>query len=339
MAVVAHWSSLAEAERLTQSHLVGGMIEENMKRGDLVTTLPIVQFTGLSAKWNREKSGPTTRNFGIGSQITWQAASSLTPMETKLKRMAVATLMDDFVADTYGNLTNYEAIQLLEDEKSMLQNINDRIIYGDLTYTDGDADGLHALAQASPTNFAGDSLNVDMAEAGLSLKTMRDIEDAMIGGIDYWIFPFVIANRLDAYMQEAGIATNTFGQIQFGMDDVGKRITSFNSIPILRSDYSVAEQANTGVGSDARAKHSSGDKQYSVFAVKRGNVLLGQPGLSYSFGGRKVGPGQLWKSTYFEEMEDTDESGIRLVHYGALLDGASTAIARIYDIEDLAIVA
>jgi hypothetical protein len=341
LAIVGHWSSLAEAERLTQSHLVGGMIEENVKRGDIVSLLPMVQYSGLSAKWNRESTGPTTRNLSIGGQITWQSASTLTPVEVKMKQLAVATLLDDFVADTYASHTDYEAVQLLENKKSMLIKINDQLVYGDLTYSagNGEPDGLHAIAQEFATNFDGDSLDIDGGQAALSLKDLRDMEDRMSGGIDFWLFPYPLANRLDAYMQEAGISTNTFGSISFTVDELGKRVMTWNGIPIIRTDYLVAEEANTGQGSNARAKNSSGAKQYSVFGIKVGSVLAGQGGLSYGFGGRNLEAGNLWKSDFFETMENQDASGIRLIHYGVPMAGATTAICRIHDVTDAAIVA
>jgi hypothetical protein len=341
MASVGHWKNLAEAERLTQAHLVAGIVEEDIQMGGLIPRLPLAQFSGLEAKWNREKTLPTGQQASIGATLTWQEAAEVDPRNTGLKITYVQTVLNHFVSEVYGNINNYQAVQLMQDKKAMLKKIEDLVLYGDLTYSAGslDFDGLHALCENSGTNFNSDSIDVDMLEAGLSLKTLRDTEDRMLHGVDAWLFPKVIANRLDAYTQEAGLSTNTFGALGFGMDDLGKHVTRWNGKEIIRSDFLVAEQANTGVGSDARGKYTSGDKQYSIFALKFGQVMAAEPGLTLAWGTQGGAEGQLWKQVFFPNLEDFDAAGIRLVTYMGLLDGSTVAAARIYDIEDVAVVA
>ena len=159
-------------------------------------------------------------------------------------------------------------------------------------------------------------------------------------GIDFWLFPYPILDRLSAYVQEAGLATNTFGNIDFTLDDLGRRVTSWNGAPIIGSDYLVAEQANTGAdGTSLRTKHSSGDEQYSVFAIKRGQVARGEGGLTFAFGGDGASAGEPLMVDYFPSLEDFDASGLRHRMYYNLADGSRMSIGRIYDIEDSAVVA
>lgn len=340
MASIGHWTNLAEAEKLTQSVLVAGLVEENIKNGGLLPLIPVAQFQGKTATWNRESTIPTAQTAEIGAQLTWQDAAEVDPQETGLKIVYVQTPLNHYVPAVYGSINNYEAIQLLNNKKAMLQKLEDLMIYGDETFSTGNLefDGLHALAQASGSDFNSNTLDIDEGEAGLSLANLRIIEDNMRHGLDAWIFSKPIARRLDAYVQEVGISTNTFGSISFTLDELGKKVTHWNGTPILRSDYLVGEQADTGVGSDARAKRTSGDIQYSVLAVKFGQVMEGDPGLTFAWG-NTGSPGELWKTVLFPNLEDFDASGLRLVTYGSVLDGSSMALARIYDIEDVAIVA
>ena len=341
MVAVGHWKDLAEAEKLTENVLVAGIIEENIKEGGVIGTLPVAQFQGKLAKWNRESTIPTAQTAGRGSLLSWQEATETDLRELGLKTVYIQTVLDQFIPEVHGNFNNYTAIQLLQDRKAMLQKLEDLALYGDESFSAGNLefDGFHALAQASPTNFDGDSLDIDEGEAGLSLANLRLIEDRMKHGIDYWLFPKTIARRLDAYIQEAGLSTNTFGQISFGMDDLGKRVTSWNGKPILRSDYLVAEQSSTGEGSNARAKRTSGDNQFSVFAVKLGQVMVGEPGMTFMWGNKTPAPGMLWKEVFFPNLEDFDAAGIRMVNYSAIADGSTMSLARIRDIEDVAIIA
>ncbi len=340
MPSVGHWSTLTEAEKLTDTVLIGGLVEENVKKGGILGLLTAAQFSGKSAKWNREKNIPTAQNVDIGTQLTWQEAADIDQQETVLKRIYVQTILDNFVAETYNNINNYQAIQLLNNKKAQLQKIEDQLIYGDLSFSTGslEFDGLHALAQASGTNFHSESLDIDMGSGALSLNNLRLMEDRMRHGVDLWVFPKVVARRLDAYVQENGISTNTFGQIMFTLDEVGKKVTMWNGVPILRSDYLVSEQANTGQGVEARAKNTSGAANYSIFALKMGQVMQAEPGLTIAFGGDGVSIGNLWKTIFFPNLEDFDSAGLRLISYLALLDGSSMSIGRIWDITDAAVV-
>jgi len=341
MVAIGHWANLTEAEKLTESVLVAGIMEENIKKGGILGLMPVAQFTGQTAKWNRESVIPTAQTAGRGSILSWQEAATVIQLETALKTVYVQTVLDQFVPEVYGNFNNYAAIQLMQDRKAMLQKLEDLSFYGDLTFSAGtlEFDGLHALAQASGTNFNTDSLDIDEGEAGLELNNLRLISDRMLHGMDAWVFPKPIARRLDAYVQEAGLSTNTFGAVSFTMDELGKRVTMWDGMPIIRSDYLVSEQANTGVGSDARAKNTSGSNMYSIFAVKFGQVMQGDPGLTYVWGNKTPAPGMLWKEVFFPNLEDFDAAGIRAVNYSAILDGSTVALARIYDITDVAVVA
>ena len=337
-----HWSTLAEAQKLSQSHQTDGFIEEDIKRGGLFGLIPVWQLVGKDLIWLREQVGQIASLASVGSQLVWTDNVTYDKRTLELQRVYAQAPLDHFVSGVYKNINDYEAIQLMELKKAVIQKINDLMIYGDVTYgAAGEFDGIHALSEASAADFAGtaDMLDIDQASAGLSLKNLRDIEDRMKYGIDFWLFPYQIANRLDAYVQEAGL-TNTFGAISFTLDQVGKRVTHWNGVPIVRSDYLVAETANTGRGSNLRSKNTSGaSENFSVFAIKAGNVARREPGLTYVFGGNGFGGGEPFRTVRFEELEDFDAAGLRLISYASLADGSAMALARINDITDVAIVA
>ena len=243
---------------------------------------------------------------------------------------------------------------MLESEKGLKRKLGARLIYGDETYggTPYQMDGYHALAaeRGSPyysSDLTQDPKNIDMEEAGLSLGYLRVMIDELKHGVDEILAPYEIIRRMDAAYQEkgfAGLAYNSAGNLGFmtmGFNEAGKRVLFWDGIPIVRTDYLVAEQLDTGTGasSDARAVNSSGDYQYSLFAVKYGMVIQGEqnPGVMFAYGGTE-GQGDLYKLVRFPELEDYDAGGIRLVTYGNTLLGSSLCLGRIFDIEDLAIV-
>lgn len=339
-----HWLNLAEAEKLTQSFLVPGVVEQNLKRGGLLSVFPLAQATGLDIQWNRSNADQTATLAAIGDTLTWTDAVTYDKQTTALRTVYIQTPLNKFVESIYGSINNYHAQQLIENKRAVVRKLEDLLIYGDVTYNTSpqEFDGLHARAEdnGNDTGIDADAadLDIDMGEGALSLTQLRVQSDIMKAGIDFYLMPLQIARRIDAWVQEAGIGT-PIGSVSFSVDQMGKKVTHWDGVPIVRSDFMVAEQANTGVGTDARAKNTSGTKQYSIFAIKMGQVMEKEPGLTLAFGGAENEPGEMFRMDFFDKLEDFDASGMRLVSYLALLDGSMYAVGRIFDITDAAVVA
>lgn len=354
-----HWKTLAEAQKLTQSLKVPGVFEEDIKRNNPLERIPVGQAagTGLKIEWLREKvtTEDAVVETDIGDQLSWSDDIEYEEKESTLRRLYIQRKLDKYVQGIYGTYNNYEARLLLECEKGLKRKVGDRLIYGDTTYGGSPTqfDGYHALAAEHGTPYtagsAYDPKNIDGGEAGLSLALLRVMVDELKHGVDELLAPYEIIRRMDAAYQERGFTyavssngTNHLAFLTMGLNELGKRVLFWDGIPIVRTDYLVAEQANVGTGgsSDIRAKNTSGDKQYSIFGLKYGMMMDGEanPGIMFAYGGTE-GQGDLYKLVRFPELEDYDAGGIRLVTYGSVLLGSSLCLGRIYDIEDSAITA
>lgn len=338
-----NWKTLDEARKLTESTKIPGVFETDIKRVNPLERMPVIQAsgTGKSIKWLREKNFSETavQDLDIGDQMTWSDDIEYEEVETYLKRLGLQRKLDNFVRDIYSTYNNYRQRVLVEMEKKLMRRIGHRAIYGDLTYgSSGQWDGLHALAAERGT-AAADTLNQDMGDAGLSLATIRNMEDqGKLGWDEIWA-PYEVIRLLDAAYEEkgfAGLAYNTagnLGMLMRSMNDVGKRILFWNSIPIVRTDYLVGEEDSTGTGasSDARGLYSA-TKNFSMFFLKYGNVMNEEPGVCFAYGGTE-GLGDLYKFTPFEKLEDYDGEGMRMISYGAVLLGSYLSLGRIIDID------
>ena len=336
MTLVGHWKTLAEAQKLSLTQLITGVFEETIEFGGLINMFPVAQVTGTTVTWNRENTLPSGSWAAVHDVLQWSGDVDYTQKTSTLKILYKQTLLDNYIESTYGNFNNYRMIQLFETKKGILRTAEDAFIYGDTTYTAStQMDGLHAWAAES----TGTDLDIDEGEGALSLMHLRQMLDAMKNGCDLILMPKIIARQIDAYIQEAGVASWVGpGGFQFTKGDVGLRVTLFDGVPILRSDYMVAEQANTGVGSDARAKHTSGTAQYSIFGIKFGNPVIREPGIGLAYGGTAA-QGEFFNYTYFEKLEDYDAQGLRLIAYVNTLLGSSKCLGRIYDITGVAVTA
>jgi len=339
-----HWTNLAALQKLTESTKVPGVIETDVMRGNPAERMALVQaaHTGKSIKWLREQivADADVTDIQVGEILTFSENMGYDEEETELKISYIMRKLDKYVRDIYGTFNDYRAQILVEMEKALLRKLGDKILYNDLTYGGAKQfDGLHALAAVQ----TGTDLDIDGGEAGFSFGNLRTLVDAMPAGVDELWFPHKIMRQVDAAYQEKGfsglaITRGTMASMSIGWNEAGKRQMFWDGIPIVRTDYLVAEQANTGVGSDARAKYSSGDKQYSIMAVKFGNVLAEEPGMALAFGNTE-GNGQFYKLDTFPTLENWDAEAMRMVSYVAVLLGAAHCLGRIYDIEDLPVTA
>lgn len=348
-----HWNTLAEAQKLTQSTKIPGVFEQDIKRNNPIDRLPVAQAagTGLKIEWLRENT--TTEDAvveaSVGQQLVWGEDVEYTEVESTLRYTYLQRKLDRYVQNIYGTYNDYKAQVLLEMEKGLKRKLGDRCIYGDETYGGSPTqfDGLHALAAlhgATPGTGVNANLNID-ENGALSLENLRFMLDAMRYGTDEIWVPKEIGVRISAAYEEkgfAGLATGTAGSLALltrGYNDIGKPVMFFAGIPIIVTDYLVAEADGTGTGSsaNARTKWVSSTKTYSIFGVKRGNVMAKEPGICYAYGGTE-GAGDLYGLYLFERLEDYNAGGMRMDSYGTVLQGASLTLARIFDITDAAIV-
>jgi len=346
-----HWANLAALQKLTQSLKVPGVFEEDIKRNNPIERVSVGQAakTGLKIEWLREKSTTTATleaaiaDVDIGASLAWTEDVDYDEKSTELKRCYIQRKLDHFVEGIYGTYNNYEARLLLECEKALKRKLGARLIYADVNASAKQFDGVHAWVRQT----SGD-LSIDQGEVGLSLQNLRVLVDAMKLGVDEMWMPFEIVRRIDAAYQEKGFlytvsgATEVHGNLSFltmGYNELGKRVLFWDAVPIIRTDFLVAEQANTGLTAtpaDVRTLYDTGNKQYSIIAIKHGNVMNQEPGFTYAFGGTE-GIGDFYKLVRFPELENYDAGGIRVVNYGAALLGSSLCLGRIADIGDVAI--
>ena len=351
--VIGHWASLAEAQKLTQSVLLSGVVDVIIEQGLLLPMMPVKQLNGNSLKYNREVSTEAEDGASfvdIGEQIPWTSDVAYDAIEVELHRIVRQDALDKFLRATYNNVNDYRAVMIAKLAKRITRFTEHHIIYGD--QTNGGAkqyDGLHRMNQEGATAVAvasavdGDT-NIDMGQAVLSLATLRLLLDTckveQLGRDNVIILmPRVIARRFDAAYQEAGFVrssvTVSMGSLEIGAKQIGGRLMSFDGVPILRTDRLVAEQAGVGEsGSDLRAKWTSGDKQYSVFVVRFGSIENG--GLEMLFGDVGMSEGEFspFRHETFDKLENYDAGGERIVGYLAPALGANHSLGRIFDIED-----
>ena len=119
-----HWKNLTELKKLSQSTLVPGVIEEDIKRENPVMRVPVAQAanTGQSIKWLRESTTAedAVADVAVGGEVSWSEDIEYETVETELKICYLQRKLDKFGKDIYGNVNDYEAQVLLEMKKGVM---------------------------------------------------------------------------------------------------------------------------------------------------------------------------------------------------------------------------
>lgn len=339
-----YYSTLAEVLKATTPTLIPGVVDENYKRGNPVDIMPFVQanHTGEYIRWLREDADleDNVADIGQGGSTVFSEGATFSAQTAVLRICYLMTKLDKYDNAIWQTVNDYEQMQMEGMMRDITKKLGKKIIYDDYTYdgTGLSMDGLHAWAAVN----WGEAWDIDEGEGALALENMRIISDELKHGFDFWLMPFAIARQIDRVYREMGIAAlatgtaGALGLIQYGLNEAGGRTLMFDNKPIIRSDFMVAEQANSGQGTtsaSARAAYSSGTRMYSIFAIKLGQATLQEvdPGVKVAFGKTET-DGEFFNAEYFDKLEGYIGKALRLAAYTNLIVGSKYGIGRITDI-------
>ncbi len=335
MSIVGHFESLAEAQKLVQSELLAGIVQETFEEGQLLQKLPVVTIDSKSLLYNREGTLPSAAFYDIHEQIPWQADVNFTQKEVSLKIIARQDVLDKFMLKTYKNPNDYRTIILQTLRKGVMRTVEDKLIYGNI---DNDAAEFDGVGHMLPADIAGSeawaaanpqAYDMGGASAPVTMKVIRELIDAVRPKPSILLMTRTMRNTLSATAFEKGLVlanTNPVRPLTGGADTFGARVDYFDGIPIVISDYLLDETDNT-VNKDTG--NDSGIS--SIWAIRFGQIMDG--GLCLVTGG-ETGGMEFFNMVELDELEDYDAGGIRLVAYCALAQGSSKATAVIYSIDE-----
>ena len=147
--IIGHWANLLEAQKLTQSVLLSGVVETVIENNQLLPMLPVKQLNGKSLQWNRELDwNPEDGGdfYGLGDQLIWHADQSYAPQkEATTKILARQDRDDTYVSNTYSNINDMDAERIRNITKKFARKAEHTLFYGDTKDTALAFNGLHRL--------------------------------------------------------------------------------------------------------------------------------------------------------------------------------------------------
>ncbi len=221
--------TLFEASKLNPGEVVRNAVIEHFARSsDLMSALAFTNVQGGAYVYNLEGTLPGVAFRGIGESYT-PSAGVVNP-ETERLRIGGGDLDVD-LATLKMHGAEVRSTHELKKVKALSLTIGAKIINGDSTVDAREFDGLRKRLVGDQLIPAG---NTDGGNA-LSVSKLWDLID-QVEGANALVMSKKMRNRLSAGATD----TDVSGYITHSVDDFGRRITLFNGIRILVTDYDAA---------------------------------------------------------------------------------------------------
>ena len=322
MAIIGFWNTLAEAELLTQSILLSGVIEEIIEEGHLIPLLPVTQIDGKDLLFNREIGTPSADFYDIGEEIASQANEDYDQVTATLKRAIGQWDLDAFITATYKNVNDLKALAIQRARKGVGRTVENVLIYGDNSANGKEFDGLHKTVVSAQTINQGSS----STGAALSLENLDALIDSIKPKPDVLLMNFEILRRLSAVGRGGTTSYPVVAMPESAGGDIQPMVTAYRGIRIQRTDF--LTQVEVIASGDFSAK--TGGATSSIFAIRFDAIDMG--GVSLITGNPSF---ELFE---WDKLESKDAGRIRLVWYLTLAMGSTKALGVIDGITDVAVV-
>lgn len=221
--------TLLEAAKLNSGEVMRNTIIEHFAfTSDLLRVLPFLDVAGGAYVYNLEGSLPGVAFRGINEGYT-ASAGIMNPQTERLRIGGGELVVDKAILKING--PEVRSAHELRQVKALSLTIGAKIINGDSTANPREFDGLR-------TRIIGDQLlNAGSTDGGdpLSVSSLRDLIDAVDNPTH-----LVMSKKMRNLLSAAASDTTIGGYIAYDKDEFGRRITMFDGLPIIVTDYDAA---------------------------------------------------------------------------------------------------
>lgn len=265
----------ADAERLSNNHLVSGVIEEIIKRDAIYALLPWVGTNNKAYVYNREDTLPTI-NFVDPNEAIGEGAPTNSQVTVTLKIMAHNVDIDKFLAGTMNDTNNQVAEALAGAAKAVDMKFRETMIVGDVSANAKHFDGLRKLVTNAQTLSAGTN------GAALTFSMLDELIDAVPHRPDALFMRHGTYRALKALMRTSG------GMVpeQLKIRDFDGTVPAYDGLPILLSEYLPGDE-DQGTNSDTcsifAARLNTVDGLHGIYGDPTAGVVVENLGTRESY--------------------------------------------------------
>ena len=305
--------TLVEAAKLeTGDAYKSGVIELYAGSSSILTALPFENISGNALKYNREGSLPGVGFRGVNEAYT-PSTGILNPLTEALVIAGGDLDVDKFIIDTMGasQRSVHEGMKI----RALSLAWTKKFIKGDNQSDPREFDGLQTRTTGAQVISAGST----SGGAALSLAKLDEAIDQTLNPT-HMIMSKAMARKFAA----AGRTTAVSGYVTYSVDQLGRRVTEYNGLPILTVDL---DNVGAAILPFTEAASSGGATATSIYIV-----AMGSDGLTGLQNGtidvRDMG-----------ELQTAPVFRTRIEWYNGMAVFNGRAVTRLQHIGDLAIVA
>ncbi|MCF8144327.1 MAG: phage major capsid protein [Deltaproteobacteria bacterium] len=215
--------TLIEAARLKTDPLQRGVIECFPKASPVLERLPFLTVSSDSYKFNRAATLPFTAFRGLNESYT-ESTTGLDSVTENLTISGGVSDVDRVLVKTQGNINDLRAIHDSLKAKSCALKWQKTFFKGDCEASPKEFDGLQVRLIGNQLINAGSSSGGD----SLTLTKLDELIDAVDGSPDILFMNKTMRRRLTVASRTSSVS----GDINFTLDEFGRRVTTYNDIPI-----------------------------------------------------------------------------------------------------------
>ena len=295
-----------EAEKLSNNHLEGGVIEEIIDRDEMFALLPFQRVDSKALVYNREKTLPGAEWLDPNDEIT-ESAATFEEIVAKLRILGGDVDVDNFLNETMGDTNDQLVTQIKAKAKAVNRQFHLCVAAGDNDKNAKQFDGLPKMVTDEQTIEAG-------ADGGAITLTMLDeLKDKVPLRPDAFIMRSGTRRAILNAMRLAGGTTPPMITLE---NFNGAPVLAHDGVPILVNDFLAADEVQ---GTNA--------KTCSVYAV-RFNEVDGLVGL---YGGQTAGV----RVEHVGTVQNKDAQRIRVKWYVSLALKSTKSIARLKGVTNI----
>lgn len=305
--------TLIEAAKLESGEEVrNAIIEIYAGSSDILMTLPFNSIEGNALKYNRESELPGVGFRGVNEAYT-PSTGVLNPLTEALVIAGGDLDVDKFIIDTMG--TNQRAVHEAMKVRALSLAWTQKFIKGDTASDPREFDGLQTRVIGDQKIAAGSTAN----GTPLSLAKLDEAIDQTLNPTH-----LVMSKAMKRKFSAAGRTTSVSGYVTYEPDELGRRITKYNDLPILSVDL---DNEGNAILPFTEAATSGTDTATSIYIVSMGDDgLVGLQNGTIDV--RDLG-----------ELESEPKFRTRVEWYNGIAIFNGRAVTRLYSISDAAITA
>ena len=290
-------TTLTQYAKLSNDILKQGVIETIIKESPLMALLPWVEINGNALTYNRELTLPNAEWHAVNDDWTTSPAVTFTQKTATLAILGQNADVDNYFRQTRSNINDIETAIIELTAKSIKNELEDKLLYGNNTADPNQFDGL--IAQIA-TGTASDQVIAAGASGGtaITLEMIDQLIDAVKGGKpDLLLMSRRSRRKISALARAAG------NNLEHDNAQFGFRVEYYGGIPIQVSDF--IRDTHTVSGSVETVL--SGAASSTIYAIS-----LGEDGVC-----GLTGPGGM-QIIKMGDMETKDATRTRIKMYASL---------------------